>query len=262
MLTLTLYLATGVIAGILAGLLGVGGGIIIVPTLLWSFNRLDIATDHAMQIAVGTSLATIIVTSIFSLLAHHKRGAILWETVRDLTPGILIGATFGAMLADYLPTNTLQILFAIFVLLISLQMMLGKASAAHRQLPGNTGMTIAGGGIGSLSAIVGIGGGSLTVPFLAFCNIKMQNAVATSSACGLPIAIAGSIGFALMGLNESDLPNWSCGYIYWPAFIGITITSAFFAPLGARLAHALPVATLKQVFGLLLSLMGLKMLIS
>jgi uncharacterized membrane protein YfcA len=262
MLTLTLYLATGIIAGILAGLLGVGGGIIIVPALLWSFNRLDIATDHAMQIAVGTSLATIIVTSVSSLLAHHKRGAILWETVRDLTPGILIGAAFGAMAADYLPTDILQMIFAIFVLLVSLQMTLGKAPAAHRQLPGNTGMVIAGGGIGSLSAIVGIGGGSLTVPFLAFCNIKMQNAVATSSACGLPIAIAGSIGFVLMGLNESDLPNWSSGYIYWPAFIGITITSAFFAPLGARLAHALPVAILKQVFGLLLSLMGLKMLTS
>ena len=256
---LLLYLTTGAIAGVMAGLLGVGGGLIIVPALLWSFNRLDIATDHAMQVAVGTSLATIIITSLSSIIAHNRRGAILWRTVRNLTPGILLGAVFGAIVADYLPTHTLQMVFAVFVLLVALQMMLGRAPSPHRQLPGNKAMNAAGGAIGSLSAIVGIGGGSLTVPFLTYCNIKMQQAVATSSACGLPIAIAGSIGFAITGLNESNLPAWSSGYIYWPAFAGITVASALFAPLGARLAHTLPVATLKQVFGVLMLLMGIKM---
>jgi len=259
---LLLYLSTGAIAGVMAGLLGVGGGLIIVPTLLWSFNHLDIATDHGMQVAVGTSLATIVITSLSSIIAHHRRGAILWGTVRDLTPGILVGAIFGAIVADYLPTHILQMVFAAFVLLVALQMMLGKAPSPHRQLPGTKAMKAAGSAIGSLSAVVGIGGGSLTVPFLAYCNINMQKAVATSSACGLPIAIAGSIGFGITGLNESGLPAWSSGYIYWPAFAGITIASALFAPLGARLAHALPVAILKQVFGVLMLLMGIKMFAS
>ncbi|RUM94990.1 MAG: sulfite exporter TauE/SafE family protein [Thiothrix sp.] len=257
---LILYITTGAIAGVLAGLLGVGGGIIIVPALLWSFNRLDIATDHAMQAAVGTSLATIVITSLSSILAHQKRGAILWKTVRDFTPGILLGAIFGAIVADYIPSHALQTVFAIFILLVAVQMILGGAPSPHRQLPGKTIMKIAGSTIGLLSAVVGIGGGSLTVPFLAYCNITMQKAVATSSACGLPIAIAGSIGFAITGLNESNLPEWSSGYIYWPAFAGITVMSALFAPLGTRLAHALPVVALKQVFGLLLLLMGLKIL--
>lgn len=256
---LLLYLSAGAIAGVMAGLLGVGGGLIIVPTLLWSFNRLDIATDHTMQVAVGTSLATIIITSLSSMIAHHRRSAILWGTVRDLTPGILVGAIFGAIVADYLPTQILQLLFAAFVLLVALQMMLGKAASPHRQLPGDRAMKAVGSAIGSLSAVIGIGGGSLTVPFLAYCNINMQKAVATSSACGLPIAIAGSIGFAITGLNESGLPAWSSGYVYWPAFAGITVASALFAPLGARLAHALPVAILKQVFGVLMLLMGIKM---
>jgi uncharacterized membrane protein YfcA len=257
---LILYLITGSLAGILAGLLGVGGGIIIVPALLWTFNHLGIAADHAMQVAVGTSLATIVVTSISSVLSHQKHGAISWKTVANLTPGILAGAAFGAIVADYLPTHQLQLVFAFFVLLVGLQMLLGRAPAANRQLPGHAGMVAAGSFIGSLSALVGIGGGSITVPFLAFCNVSLQRAVATSSACGLPIAIAGSIVFVITGLNESNLPAWSSGYIYWPAFAGITLTSALFAPVGARLAHTLPTATLKRIFGLLLLLIGIKML--
>ena len=259
---LLIYLITGAIAGVLAGLLGVGGGIVIVPALLWSFNHLNIATDHAMQIAVGTSLATIVITSLSSIIAHQKHRAILWKVVRYLTPGLLAGAVFGAIIADYLPTHTLQIVFAIFVLLLGLRMILAGKTSPQRRLPGRTGMKAMGFIIGSLSAVVGIGGGSLTVPFLAHCNIKMHLAVATSSACGFPIAIAGSIGFAIAGLNESDLPAWSSGYIYWPAFFGIAVASALFAPLGARLAHSLPVTTLKHLFGVLLLLMGIKMLAS
>ncbi len=259
---LLIYLMTGAIAGVLAGLLGVGGGIIIVPALLWSFNHLNIATDHTMQIAVGTSLATIVITSLSSIVAHQKHGAILWKVVRYLTPGILVGAVIGAMIADYLPTHALQIVFAVFVLLVALQMILGGTTSPQRKLPGRLGIKATGGIIGSLSAIVGIGGGSLTVPFLVHCNIKMHHAVATSSACGFPIAIAGSIGFAIAGLNESGLPAWSSGYIYWPAFFGIAIASALFAPLGARLAHSLPVTILKHLFGVLLLLMGIKILAS
>jgi uncharacterized membrane protein YfcA len=260
---LLIYLITGAIAGVLAGLLGVGGGIVIVPALLWSFNHLDIATNHTMQIAVGTSLATIVITSLSSIVAHQKHGAILWNVVRYLTPGLLAGAVFGAIIADYLPTHTLQIVFAIFVLLLGLRMILAGKTSPQRRLPGRTGMKAMGFIIGSLSAVVGIGGGSLTVPFLAYCNIKkIHHAIATSSACGFPIAIAGSIGFAIAGLNESDLPAWSSGYIYWPAFFGISITAALFAPLGARLAHNLPVTTLKSLFGVLLLLMGIKMLAS
>lgn len=258
--TLPLYLATGAVAGVLAGLLGVGGGLIIVPALVFIFAAQRLPDAIVMHMALGTSLATIVMTSTSSVRAHHKRGAVLWQVVWRLTPGIVVGTLMGAVLVDMLSGGILKRIFGIFALLVALQMGLGAKPAPHRRLPERSGMGLAGWVIGGVSAIVGIGGGSLTVPFLTWCRVGVHNAVATSSACGLPIALAGSLGFIITGWNETTLPAFSSGYIYWPAMAGIAITSVLFAPLGARLAHALPADTLKKFFAIFLALLGARML--
>lgn len=260
--TLLLYLALGAFAGVMAGLLGVGGGLIIVPVLAWIFRGQNVADAIIMHLAIGTSLATIVITSLSSVRAHHQRGAVLWPVVWRLTPGIVIGAWLGAVVADALPSRALSKIFAVFVLTVAAQMAFGAKPAPQRALPGPTGMALAGGVIGLASAIVGIGGGSLTVPFLTWCNTAMRQAVATSAACGLPIALAGSIGYIATGLNAADAPPWSLGYVYGPALVGVAIASMLTAPLGAKLAHTLPTETLKRVFAIFLAVVGTKMLLS
>ncbi|MES9868763.1 MAG: sulfite exporter TauE/SafE family protein [Sedimenticola sp.] len=258
---IAVYLSVGAVAGLFAGLLGVGGGLIIVPALVWVFSSNGFSPDALMHLAVGTSLGTIVVTSISSISAHHKRGAVLWRQVMALSPGIVIGAWCGALVADSLPTLWLQRVFACFAIMVGLQMAFRVKAEAHRQLPGRAGMGLAGWIIGLVSAVVGIGGGSMTVPFLSWCSVNMRNAVATSAACGLPIAVAGAIGFVVAGWGAAGLPQWSSGYLFWPALLAVVSASVLFAPLGARLAHTLPVGTLKRVFSLLLLVIGLKMLI-
>ena len=259
--TLLFYLTLGLFAGVMAGLLGVGGGLIIVPTLAWIFHHQQVDDAIVMHLAIGTSLATIVVTSISSVRAHHRRGAVLWPIFWRLTPGIVVGAWLGAAIADALPSAMLSKVFAVFVLTVAAQMGFGAKPAPHRELPGTAGMLTAGGVIGAVSAIVGIGGGSLTVPFLTWCNIAIRQAVATSSACGLPIALAGALGFVVTGLNAAGRPDWSLGYVYGPALVGITLTSMLSAPLGAKLAHTLPTEMLKKVFAAFLTLVGVKMLL-
>lgn len=251
----------GALAGSLAGLLGVGGGVVIVPALVWIFQRHpDIPALSLMQMAIGTSLATIVITSMSSIFAHHRRGAIHWSVVWQLTPGILFGAWLGAAIADALSSETLRMVFAIFILMISVQLAFGAQPTSHRHLPSQLGTTVTSLVIGTVSAIVGIGGGSLTVPFLAWCNIPLRNAVATSAACGFPIALSGTLGFIVMGWNVANLPSESTGYIYWPAFLMIAATSLLFAPLGAKLTHTLPINLLKKFFALFLAGVGLKMI--
>lgn len=261
LMDLGFYLLVGGIAGLLAGLLGIGGGLIIVPALIWLYLANGVDPSVVVHLAVGTSLATIIITSISSIRAHHKRGAVRWHLVVRLAPGIVLGAWLGAVIADMLQTWWLQRVFACFVILVGVQMALGAKTEAHRNLPGLPGMSVAGGLIGMISAIVGIGGGSMTVPFLNWCSVNMREAVATSAACGLPIALAGTLGFIVAGWSESALPAGSTGYIYWPAFLGIVASSYLFAPLGAKLAHSLPLPALKRVFAVLLFVVGGKMLL-
>lgn len=260
-MTLLLYLVLGAFAGVMAGLLGVGGGLIIVPALVWIFRGQGMNDSIIMHLAIGTSLATIVVTSISSVRAHHRRGAVLWPVFWQLTPGIVVGAWLGAAVADALSSLALQKVFALFVLAMSAQMGFGAKPAPHRNLPETIGMIAVGGMIGTVSAIVGIGGGSLTVPFLTWCNVSIRQAVATSAACGLPIALAGSIGFVMTGLNTANLPAWSLGYVYGPALVGIALVSMLSAPFGARLAHTLPTEMLKKVFAVFLALIGIKMLL-
>ena len=255
-----LYFVAGAGAGILSGLLGVGGGTVIVPILVFIFTSLAFPSEHIMHIALGTSLATIIITSISSARAHHRKQNVHWSVVKLITPGIVIGTLLGAVLAGYLNTTVLKIIFAVFVLLIATQMVMNFTPASHRQLPGKAGTLSMGGVIGVISSLVGIGGGSLSVPFLIYCNFNARYAIGTSSAIGLPIAVAGSIGFIVTGLAEGNLPAYSLGYIYLPAFVGIALASMLTAPVGAYLAHKLPVAVLKKLFALLLYIVGLKML--
>lgn len=256
-------LLLGIIAGTLAGLLGVGGGIVIVPALVWIFrSRAEIPSASLMHIAIGTTLATIVITSISSIIAHHRRGAVLWSIVWQLTPGIIVGALLGAIIADTLPSETLRKFFAIFILIVSVQLVILTLPAPHRKLLGRLGLSITGAVIGSVSTIVGIGGGSLTVPFLIWCDIPIRNAIATSAACGFPIAVSGAVGFIVIGRHVSDLPAWTSGYIYWPAFIAIIPTTLLFAPLGAKLAHTLPVNTLKKFFAVFMAGVGINMLIN
>ena len=255
------YPALGVFAGLAAGLLGVGGGLIIVPVLIYAFTALAFSPDVLTHMAVGTSLATIILTSAGSVYQHHKKGAVLWPVLVWFALGLALGAFVGAKLADVIQGRLLQILFGVFTVVIALQMASGVKAKPSRVLPGKAGLSAAGAFIGAISAIFGIGGGSLSVPFLTWCNVKMQNAVATSAAGGMPIAIAGALGFLLNGLDEAAVPQYSVGYIYLPALVGISITSIIFAQVGARLAHRLPAATLKKIFAGLLVVVGIKLLV-
>jgi len=259
--SLLIYLVVGAFAGTLAGLFGVGGGLVIVPVLVFVFKGQSISEAVIMHLAIGTSLATIVFTAISSVRAHHQRGAVRWDVVQRLTPGIVIGALLGAVIADAMPTPVLRVFFAVFELTVAALLWWNRQPAAHRTLPGMFGMNAMGSVIGAVSSIVGIGGGTLTVPFLAWCNVPLREAVATSSACGLPIALAGALGFVVMGWNDIQLPALATGYIYWPAFAGIGVASVLFAPLGAKLAHALPVATLRKFFALFLAALGVRMLL-
>ena len=259
--SLFIYMVVGAATGVVAGLLGVGGGLIIVPALAWIFHLNGLPASLIMHMAIGTSLATIIITSISSVRAHHRHGAVLWPVFRRLAPGLFVGTLLGSELAGALRSDALRIIFGVFELAVAAQIVFGFKPAPHRNLPGQAVMLAVGGVIGLVSAIVGIGGGSLTVPFLTWCNTTIHQAVATSAACGLPIALGGALGFMLNGWSHPDLPPWSIGYIYGPALLGIGTVSMLTAPLGARLAHSLPTDVLKKAFAGFLGIIGIKMLL-
>ena len=261
MLDLLLYLIVGGCAGVLAGLFGVGGGLIVVPSLVFAFGLQGVSPEVLTHLAVGTSLATIVITSISSVRAHHLAGAVLWPVVRLMAPGIAIGVWLGAMSAARLSGAHLQLIIGLFAWAVALQMGLGLKPKASREVPGPAALLAVGGGIGWASALFGIGGGSLTVPFLTRCNVVMQRAVATSAACGLPIALVGAAANAVEGWGRAGLPAWSTGFVYWPALLGIAVASAPAAKFGARLAHRWPAERLKKLFALLLLLIGTRFVI-
>lgn len=258
--TYILYLVLGAFAGVLAGLLGIGGGLVIVPMLNFAFEAQNFPDVHIQHVALGTSLATIIFTSISSMRAHHKRGAINYAAFWKLTPGIITGTYLGAWFAASLSTGVLKAFFGFFLYYVATQMLLGIKPKSSRDLPGAGGMFGVGNGIGIFSALVGIGGGTLSVPFLSWCNQTMHTAIATAAAVGLPIALSGTAGFVFNGLSVEGIPGPHIGYVYIPAFLGIIATSMLTAPLGAKLAHSLPVDKLKRIFAILLYAVGTKML--
>ncbi len=259
--TITLYLLLGAFAGVFAGLLGIGGGLVIVPALIFLFRSQGFAPGVVVHLAIGTSLATIVPTSLSSMVAHQRRRAVQWPVFWLLTPGIITGTFLGAAIADALPGRLLRTLFGLFALAVAVQLALNRTPAPHRRLPGRAGMVAAGSVIGAVSGVVGLGGGSLTVPFLVWCNVNVRQAVATSAACGFPIAVSGTLGFVASGWGKSGLPSFATGHVYWPAVAGIAVASVLLAPLGARLAHTLPVKLLKRSFAVFLAAVSLKMLL-
>jgi uncharacterized membrane protein YfcA len=243
----------GLATGFLAGLLGIGGGMLIGPFMTIILSALGVPADLAVKMAIATSMATIMFTSISSVRAHHKRGAVRWDIVKGLAPGIVIGgALASAGVFALLKGSYLAIFFALFVGFSATQMFLDKKPKPSRQMPGTAGQVAAGSVIGFLSGLVGAGGGFISVPFMVAHNISIINAVATSAALGFPIALANTVGYVVSGASLPDLPPHSLGYVWLPALAVIASCSVFTAPLGAKLAHRLPVAKLKKVFALIL----------
>jgi len=256
-----LFLLTGSVAGVLAGLLGVGGGLFIVPMLLFLLPFIGIDSAQLMTICVATSLATIVITSISSVFAHHKKGGILWPVFWRFVPGLVIGSFLGSYLADIISQQFLKSLFGVSVILISINMIFQLKPKQSIAIPKQFFLTLASTFIGTLSTMIGIGGGALTVPTLSHWQTPMVKAVATSAACGLPIAIAGTIGFIIAGLDQSDLPQYTTGYVYWPAVLGIISSSVIFAPIGAKIAHKISAPLLKRTFAIFLFIVGINVLL-
>lgn len=252
-------LLLGAGSGVLAGLLGIGGGMILVPFLTFLLLRAGVPAEHVVHASIASSLAIIMFTSISSMRAHHKAGAVKWDVVRWLAPGILLGTLLGSKLVSFLPTRELALVFGGFVLFSAYQMIRDKKPKPTRVLPGRSGMVGVGTVIGSASSIVGAGGGFLSVPFMIWSNVPIRNAVATSAALGFPIAVFASVGYVVHGLNLQGMPAGSTGYIFWPAVALVASMSVLTAPRGAKLAHSLPVAKLKRIFAVLLTFLALSM---
>lgn len=244
-------LVLGAFTGFAAGLLGIGGGMLMVPFMSMALDAVGFPHDEVVKVAIATSLTTIVFTSISSVRAHHARGAVRWDIVRALAPGILAGALLAAQLAHAVPGRALAAFFGLFIGWSALRMISSRPPSPDRQLPGAAGMFAAGGAIGALSALLGAGGAFMTVPFLARRNLPMISAVASSAACGFPIALAGAIGYAWAG-RDLELPAGTVGYLYLPALACISAASVTTAPWGARVAHALPTRTLRRIFAVLL----------
>jgi uncharacterized membrane protein YfcA len=253
-------LVLGVFTGFLAGLLGIGGGMVMVPFMTLLLTAKGLPSAYVVKIAIATSLATICFTSLSSVWSHHKRGAVRWDVVKLFAPGIVVGSLLGAQVAKALPSPVLAFLFALFVAFSGTQMLLDRKPKPTRQLPGGVGMFASGGGIGVLSALVGAGGGFISVPFMTWCNVPIHKAVATSAALGFPIAVAGTVGYIVAGWSLQGMPSGTLGFLYLPALVTIAIASVMTAPLGARAAHSMNVRQLKRVFALMLYALAAYML--
>jgi uncharacterized membrane protein YfcA len=254
------YPLVGAFAGFFAGLLGVGGGAVMVPMLTTLFVAQGFPREHLVHLALGTSMAAIVMTSFASLRAHHRHGAVLWAVVRFIAPGVLAGTFLGTFVASRVDSRPLAVFFACFMAYVAVQMLLNIRPQPSRELPGPVGMTCVGMGIGGVSALVAIGGGTMSVPFMTWCNVKVHQAIGTSAAIGLPIAVGGTLGYLVNGWGTPGLPALTVGFVYLPALVLMTVVSTFTAPLGARMAHRLPVATLKKIFAGVLVLLSAKML--
>ncbi len=260
LISLLLYLVSGAVTGIIAGLLGVGGGIIIVPMLTTLFAWQHFPPDQIQHMALGTSFATIIFTSFSSFMSHHRRGAVRWDIWKSMTPGILVGTFGGSWIAAGLSTAALRGFFACFLAVVGVRMLLGSKPKPGRELPRRGGLAGVGGIIGLISSFAGIGGGTMSIPFMTWCNVPIQVAVGTSAALGLPIALAGALGYVWNGFGVPGLPDWSLGFVYLPSLAALVVASMLTAPIGVRISHALPVDRLKRCFGIFVCLMAVRML--
>jgi uncharacterized membrane protein YfcA len=251
-----IFLAIGVVVGFIAGLLGIGGGMTMIPLLTLIFSYQHFPSEHILHIAVATSLATIVFTSISSVRTHHAHDAVVWPVFWKLAPGILAGSLLGPQLVSGLSTAALSGVFAVFAAFTATRLLRNSKPKPTRVLPGAPGMFAVGGAIGVLSSMVGAGGAFVSVPFMTACNVRIHNAVATSAALGLPIAAAGTVGYLIAGLRQTDLPPYTVGYLNLPALFAIASASMLAAPAGARMAHRWPVARLRRAFAALLYLVA------
>ena len=254
------YLGIGALVGFAAGLLGIGGGVVMVPMLVLVFTAYGLPPEHVLHLALGTALATIVFTSLSSMRAHHSRGAVDWVIARAMSPGILVGSFAAALVAGFIPTRPLALMFTALVFYAATQILFDLRPSKTRPLPGAAGVFAAGAVIGAISSLVAAGGAFLSIPFLTWCRVPLRRAIGTAAANGLPIAIAGSAGYVLQGWRVEGLPRASVGYVYLPALAVLVITSMLTAPVGAWLAHRLPVQRLRQIFAALLYVLAIKML--
>ncbi|MFO1302663.1 MAG: sulfite exporter TauE/SafE family protein [Burkholderiales bacterium] len=250
------FLALGAFIGFLAGLLGIGGGFTIVPVLIEIFSREGFAKEHLVPLAIGTSAATIVFTGISSARAHHLKEGVMWPIVAAMAPGIVVGSLVGPQIASALPPAWMAAAFGAFIWFGAWRMLRNKPPVASRRLPGRLGMAGMGALIGTIAGMVGTGGAFLAVPFMTRCNVRLHVAVGTSAAMSIPVAIFSTLGFVIAGWNKAGLPPHALGYVYLPALIGIVVTSTLLAPMGARMAHAWPVARLRYAFAAMLFCLG------
>ncbi len=254
------FVVLGAFTGFMAGLLGVGGGMLTVPFVTMMLSASDFPPELVVHAAIATSLSTILFTSLSSVRAHHRRGAVMWPVVKLLAPGILVGSWIGPWIGAQIASASLALFFALFVGFSATQMLRDKKPSPSRELPQAPGMLGVGLVTGVLSGLVGAGGGFISVPFMTWCNVRIHHAVATSAALGFPIALAGTLSNIWFGMQEPALPPGSLGFIYLPALLPIVVASVMTAPLGAKAAHALPVARLKKIFALVLYALAAYML--
>lgn len=256
------YLASGALVGLVAGLLGVGGGGIMVPILTSIFAAQGVAEGQIVHMALGTAMASIVLTATSSVRAHHRHGAVLWPVVWKMVPGILIGTFAATYLAASLSSRVLTVIFACFMSYVVIKMLIGRKQTGDRPLPRTPVFALVGAGIGAISALVALGGGALSVTFLSAYNVNIRQAIATSAAIGLPLAIAGTIGYIVNGLGIEGRPVGSLGFVSVPAVALICLTSFMTAPLGAKLTHTLPIPLIRKIFAALILVLITKMLIT
>ena len=249
-------LALGAAVGFLAGLLGIGGGMTIVPLLTILFAAKDFPADHVVQMAVATATAAMMFTALSSVRAHHGKGAVRWPIVVAMAPGIVAGSLVGPQIASALPTRAFAAVFGAFTWFSATRMLIAPKPKPGRELPGRAALFGVGAGIGVVSSLLGAGGGFISIPYMQRHNVTIHNAVATSAALGLPIAVAGTVGFILAGLRQPDLPRGSAGYVYLPAMAAIVVASMLVAPVGASVAHRWPPTKLRRAFAALLGTLG------
>ena len=255
------YLGIGALVGFAAGLLGIGGGVVLVPLLVLVFRAHGLPSEHLLHLALGTALAAMVFTSLSSTRAHHRLGGVDWKIARATSPGMLIGSFAAALVAGYIPTRPLAVLFTALVFYAATSILLDIKPSTTRELPGPGGIFTAGALIGAVASLLAAGGAFLTIPFLLWCKVPLRRAIGTAAANGFPIAVAGTAGYVLQGSKAADVPSPSWGYVYLPALVLVVITSMLAAPLGAWLAHRMPVKHLRTVFALLLYVFAARMLV-
>ena len=256
------YLGIGALVGFAAGLLGIGGGVVMVPLLVLVLRQNGVAPEHLMHVALGPALAAMVLTSLSSMRAHHAHGAVDWRIARAMAPGMLAGSFIAGLAAGFIPTRPLALGFTLLVFYAATQILLDLKPPGSRELPGAGGLFGAGAAIGAVSSLLAAGGAFMTIPFLAWCKVPLRTAIGTAAANGLPIAIAGTAAYVFNGLRAEGAPSPSLGFVYLPALALVVVTSMLAAPLGARLAHRLPVKRLRALFAGLLYFFAIRMLIS